>query len=145
MENMGMDLSVYHNDKMQQYLPILIDSAKKLKSLTYDSKCMFINALYQYIVSLCVFERGYYDEDDYDFSDIEEYVESEHKAAFSAFKVLVEIKDYVCISCYVTIARKAIENFINSDDLMSILTEFGIVTTSDLNNAFRASTIMGGE
>lgn len=139
-----MDCSAYYQEKVEKYLPVLINKSKNISSLGFDNKCMLILGLYTYIESIHAFQSEYDSCESCDVNDVRAFVKEEHSPALHAFDKLVMVKDEVTRGCYIHAGRKTIEDFVDSDELMAILTEFGIVTVSDLNKAFRAASLMGG-
>lgn len=140
----GINVIDINIDGLNDHLPNLIIKSKRLMSMEYDSKCMFLLALRQYIEALYVVECNC-KSGEYTINNVKDYVKKEHTDTYGAFEILLKNTDAIIVGCYTKICVMQVEKFIKSDALIDILTEFGIVKKSDLNNAFRAAAKMAGE
>lgn len=115
----------FFKDRRDNYKTILMNMSRNISDQPYDSKCMFVIALYQYIESLFMIQ--YWREGvAYETEDIKKYVNNRHRKVSKSFDILTSVYEQINAGCYMDDCVSDVKEFIDNGDFKPICEEFEI-------------------
>lgn len=140
-----VDMTEYFKERMREYKDELRHMWDNLSLSSYNTKCMFIMALDQYI-------EAYYivDEDiksgSYELGERESYIDRKHAGVSQDTQSLIKVATTIRFECYSSSCIREVNNLLNDCNIKSIIDEFGISGNIGSNDGFQvALNFMRGE
>lgn len=112
---------------LNKYKERLIVMCSDLSNCTYETYCMIIIALYQFIKAKAILDNGGSD----DSSCVTHYIAQHHNGIPGCVSKLIMLYNLICVGCYTGECSKSLNEFVNGHDLIKILREFRIRYSRD--------------